>query len=331
MPTTRRHDDGPKIGKSQEKKRESAMIPHQIPLLLLLLQLQLHLLQPKRPRNQRKWEANRAEIVELRRDNGIIKLDHGGRAVLPWIREVFFEEDAREYHSNDLKSPKNNFQGVRYKRKPKVEPGKSTRLAINAFSAISKPSPIDSSAESVQVFESTTEPTIEIDKGVRIPVVDPTFNLDGRDLRRLILEDTLTLEKATRLIIFVSKDHPSFTNTFVPIIQVQTPCRASVMIEKESFFQIEALVHANISRERVVSGILTASEFCKSFSFTGGAALSLSFPGTNVAIELKFAEILKSCRTIQLWGKIPKIEVSETSFGHDVPYIKYDYRLVATE
>jgi hypothetical protein len=89
------------------------------------------------------------------------------------------------------------------------------------------------------------------------------------------------LSPGIRLLILVSKDHPSYENTFLPIIKSQKPCGPPVTIDKDLFCQIEALVHANISRDNVSGGRLSVSEFVKYFS-------------------------LVQCDTIQVWGKIPQ-------------------------
>ncbi len=110
------------------------------------------------------------EINELKLGNALVKLKSDGD-VLPWIRSVFLDEEAKGYSRNDMKIPKSNFQRVRYKRKPKVEQGKSTRLAMlqqTPSTAALKRSPSDCSVECMEVDGRNTEHTIEIKKGVQI-------------------------------------------------------------------------------------------------------------------------------------------------------------------
>ena len=66
-----------------------------------------------------------------------------------------------------------------------------------------------------------------------IPTGDPTFNLDCRELRRLIIEDVIMLEESTRLLLLISQDHPSFDSTFAPILRRQLPHRARDDLERE--------------------------------------------------------------------------------------------------
>jgi hypothetical protein len=68
-----------------------------------------------------------AEIAAINRGKALVKLGDD-QAVLPWMRKPYFKTNEKDYHSTDLKSPKNNFR-VQYSSKPKVRQGKSMRLA----------------------------------------------------------------------------------------------------------------------------------------------------------------------------------------------------------
>jgi hypothetical protein len=90
-------------------------------------------------------------ILNMRRDKALVNLDDNG-TVLRFIRDPFFDEKAKGYHQNDMKKPKHNFQ-VQYQKKPKVEKGKSARLAALTSAA---PQPESALSTEINIKPSNT-------------------------------------------------------------------------------------------------------------------------------------------------------------------------------
>ena len=80
-------------------------------------------------------------------------------------------------------------------RVPTVAAGKSQRIASQGAMGSQDSVVAGLKDASGEECGATTETTTEIAEGVHFSIVDPTFNLDGKDFRRLIIEDTMMLQE----------------------------------------------------------------------------------------------------------------------------------------
>jgi hypothetical protein len=75
------------------------------------------------------------------------------------------------------------------------------------------------------------------------------------------------------------------------------PTSATHLQDGAVFFSVEVEVKKNLIRGYSVTS------FLKLFSFCGGLLLALCFVDCNIdGFELKFADILYSNKTVQIWG-----------------------------
>jgi hypothetical protein len=107
--------------------------------------------------------------------------------------------------------------------------------------------------------------------------IKPTFSLDSKMLRRYIFEDYLFAATSERVILLVTRSHPSFNSHWFRIYELQEKGRKPLIFGDILFFQIKAVVLKNAYRANFISGHYTQKEFGNLFSSRGSlAALDLS-------------------------------------------------------
>jgi hypothetical protein len=204
-----------------------------------------------------------------------------------------------------LKTSLGFFETQSYHKQVTVTTGQSQRLANKKADA--------SRADSDLIYDAQ-KPTFDLKKATKAAPdiswgdVVPSFNMDSRKFRRYIVEDVMYSNPETRerLLLLVSTTSPYFADTYLRIynIQQETTFRSPVQFEKSLYFQIEAEVVKNASRESFVHGLHDIDTVRYLLSSTGGGGIGILFPDcpASMGIELKFATVFEHGDDFQVWG-----------------------------
>lgn len=219
------------------------------------------------------------------------------------IEELQTSKRLRSSSSASVKRAVNGFDTAVYTYQMKVPTGKSRRVAESLHKSAT---PTPKSKHEVDL------PCFDIKKATKLmpevnwALLNPTYNLDSRKMRRYIVEDVMFADpsKHERLLILVSSKHASFLKTWLPIYKAQSSSRIPITFDKVNYYQIEAEVVKNSKRQDYLNGMVSEDDVKYQLTFEGGAGVCLQFPfcDSRFDIELKFATVFHEAETFQVWG-----------------------------
>jgi hypothetical protein len=204
-----------------------------------------------------------------------------------------------------LKTSLGFFETQTYKKQVTVTTGQSRRLANKK---------VDASRADAELIYDAEKPTFDFKKAYKaapdIPWDDvvPSFNMDSRKFRRYIVEDVMysNPNHRERLMLLVSTTSPYFASTYLSIYNIQSEqtYRSPVQFEKSLYFQIEAEVVKNASRESFIYGLHDIDTVRYLLTSTGGGGIGIHFPDcpASLGVELKFATVFEHGDDFQVWG-----------------------------
>jgi hypothetical protein len=81
-------------------------------------------------------------------------------------------------------------------------------------------------------------------------------------LQQYVVEDIIFIDPTTqeRLLICVSITHELFAMTWLPTYKLQEVLRLPIMFDKETFFQIEAVVVKKLKRQDCIDGVVNEDD-----------------------------------------------------------------------
>jgi hypothetical protein len=124
--------------------------------------------------------------------------------------------------------------------------------------------------------------------------------------RCYLVEDCMQCCVDEKLLLMISPKHPSFKTCWqAPLALIYDVCPTTAMNLQDGgvFFSVEVKVVKNTIQELLIAGDSTVTTFIELFSFCGGSFLALRFVRCNIdGLELKFADIFYSNKTVQIWG-----------------------------
>jgi hypothetical protein len=132
----------------------------------------------------------------------------------------------------------------------------------------------------------------------------PPKPLLGINMRKLILEDFILLELGTDVRILVSPNHSTYDH--FSKLPHESVMQWDSSDPSTRMYCYDAVVTTNAQLSGLSNGMWTRERLMHLMTYEGGGAVIFVIPGTNrTSIQLKWAEFVEHCTTLQLWAEIP--------------------------
>jgi hypothetical protein len=165
----------------------------------------------------------------------------------------------------------------------------------------------------IQAKESQTKSTkLRLRKDLNpkyFPAIDFSSKTSALSYKywRLTMEDVVHFEVGASVVLLVSDQHPSWTTTWLPILQsllYETDPTQPSIFDNIHFYSIRMEIRNHPFQDRILTRALTVDKFVYLCSEVGGTAINIKCASSGVAIQLKLYDTFYGHSSLHLWSTV---------------------------